>query len=131
MLNALPKNISDAILLSLKERNSELGEAVLKKMFTFEELERLDSRTIQKILQEVDMRSLAVALKTASESLKQTLLACISKRAAENVREEIGLLGPLKLSEIEGAQMEILETVRRLASEGEVDLEQMRQKTRI
>ena len=84
VLNVLPKNLADSILLSLKERNPDLGDAVLKKMLTFEELERLDPKSLQKILQEVDMRNLAVALKTASESLKTVLLGCISKRARRN-----------------------------------------------
>jgi flagellar motor switch protein FliG len=127
VLNALPRNISEAILVSLKERNAELGEAVLKKMFTFDEMQRLDSKTLQKVMQEVDMRTLSIALKTASESLKAALLACISKRAAESVREEMSFLGPLKVSQIETAQNEIIATVRRLESEGTIDLGELRE----
>jgi flagellar motor switch protein FliG len=112
----------------LRERNAELGEAVLKKMLTFEELEKLDAKTLQKILQEVDFRSLAVALQTAPASLKNKLLSSISKRAAENVREEISFLGTIKISQIEAAQMEIIETVRRLEGDGTIDLEQIRKK---
>jgi flagellar motor switch protein FliG len=128
LLNALPKNVSQSILTSLRERNSELGEAVLKKMLTFEELERLSNKTLQKILQEVDFRSLAIALKTAPEGLKNKMLSSISKRAADNVREEISFLGSIKASQVESAQMEIIETVRRLEVEGTVDLEELRQK---
>jgi flagellar motor switch protein FliG len=128
LLNALPKNVSQSILTSLRERNAELGEAVLKKMLTFEELERLSAKTLQKILQEVDFRSLAIALKTAPEGLKSKMLSSISKRAADNVREEISFLGSIKASQVEAAQMEIIETVRRLEVEGTVDLEELRQK---
>jgi flagellar motor switch protein FliG len=128
VLNSLPKNITDSILTALKERNAELGEAVLKKMLTFEQLERLDTKSLQKILQEVDFRSLAVALKTASTSLKNKMLSCISKRAADNVREEISFLDSLKVSQIEAAQMEIIEIVRRMESEGTIDLEEIRRK---
>ncbi len=128
LLNALPKNISDSILNGLRERNAELGDAVLKKMLTFEELERLEAKTLQKILQEVDFRSLAVALKTAPASLKNKMLSSISKRAAENVREEISFLGTIKASQIEAAQMEIIETVRRLEGDGTIDLEEIRKK---
>jgi flagellar motor switch protein FliG len=128
LLNALPKNLSDSILVSLKERNAELSDAVLKKMLTFEELERLDGKTLQKILQEVDFRSLAVALKTAPESLKSKMLGCISKRAADNVREEMGFLDSLKISQIETAQMEIIDIVRRMQNEGTIDLEDIRKK---
>jgi flagellar motor switch protein FliG len=128
VLNALPKNVTDSILVSLKERNAELGDAVLKKMLVFEELERLDGKTLQKILQEVDFRSLAIALKTASGGLKSKLLSCISKRAADNVREEISFLDSLKVSQIEAAQMEIIEIVRRMENEGTIDLEDLRRK---
>ena len=128
LLNAMPKDVSDSILTALRERNSDLGDAVLKKMFTFDELQRLDSKTLQKVLQEVDMRQLSIALKSASDGLKNALLSCISKRAAENVREEISLLGPQKLSQIEEAQMEIIEVVRRLESEGTISLDQLRGK---
>ena len=130
LLNALPRNISEPILLSLRERNADLGAAVLKKMLTFEELERLDSKSLQKVMQEVDMRSLAIALKSASEGLKNAILSCISKRAAESIREEISFLGPLKVSQIETAQGEIIEIVRRLEAEGSVDLEALRHTSR-
>jgi flagellar motor switch protein FliG len=129
LLNAMPKSLSDSILNSLRERNSDLGDAVLKKMLTFEELGRLDSKTLQKILQEVDFRSLAIALTTAPASLKNKMFSSISKRAADNVREEISFLGQIKASQIEQAQMEIIETVRRMESEGTINLEAIRQKS--
>ena len=130
MLNNLPQDMSKAILTSLSERNAELGEAILKKMFTFEELIRLDARTLQIILQDVDTRLLAVALKTATEQLKKALLSCISKRAAENINEEISFMGPLRVSEIDAARSQILETVRRLEADGQINLDEMRQKSR-
>jgi flagellar motor switch protein FliG len=91
-------------------------------MFTFEDLSQLDPPSIQKVLREIEMHDLAVALKTSSESLKRLLLSCISKRAAETVNEEISFMGPLKLRDIESAQTRIIEVVRRLESEGEIDL---------
>jgi flagellar motor switch protein FliG len=130
VLNALPKNLSKSILLALKERNSELGEAVREKMFTFEELERLDPKSLQKLLQAIDMQTLTIALKTASEKLKNKLLSCISKRAAESVREEMQFMGPVKLREIDAAQLKIIEVVRQLESEGEIDLEELRQEAK-
>ena len=99
-------------------------------MLTFDELQGLNSKTLQKIMQEVDMRTLAVALKTASDGLKKALLSCISKRAAENVREEISFLGSVKAKEVEDAQSEIIATVRRLEGDGEIDLDEIRQKPR-
>ncbi len=122
LLNAMDKNLSKTLLMTLEERNPELGQAIRQKMFTFEDLNGLDASAIQKVLREVDMRDLAVSLKTASEQLKGTLLGSISKRAAETVNEEISFMGPLKLKDIEGAQMRIIEVVRRLETEGEIEL---------
>jgi flagellar motor switch protein FliG len=122
LLNAMDKNMSKTLLMSLEERNPELGQAIRQKMFTFEDLNNLDSSAIQKVLREVDMRDLAVSLKTASESLKANLLGSISRRAAETVNEEISFMGALKLRDIEGAQMRIIEVVRRLEGEGEIEL---------
>jgi len=125
VLNAMPKPLSKSILESLKERNPELSQAVMQKMFTFEDLERLDSKILQKILQTVDSRMLTVALKGASEKVSQKLLSCLSKRAAESVREEISFLGALKAKEIEAAQMQVIEVVRQLETEGEIELEEL------
>jgi flagellar motor switch protein FliG len=123
LLNALDKNISKTLLIALEERNADLGVGIRQKMFTFEDLVVLDPPSLQKILREIDMRDLAVSLKSASEKLKSALLACISKRAAETVNEEMSFMGPLKLKDIEAAQMRIIEVVRRLESEGENELD--------
>jgi flagellar motor switch protein FliG len=122
LLNSLDKNISKALLVAIEERNPDLGAAIRHKMFTFEDVAVLDPVSLQKILREVDMRDLAIALKTASENLKTVVLGCISKRAAETVNEEISFMGPLKLRDIEAAQLRIIQVVRRLESEGEIDL---------
>jgi flagellar motor switch protein FliG len=122
LLNSLDKSIGKSLLVILEERNPELGAAIRQKMFTFEDLIHLDSASLQKILREVDMRDLAIALKTASEHLKSSLLACISRRAAETIDEEISFMGPLKLREIEAAQTRIIDIVRRLESDCEIDL---------
>lgn len=122
VLNAMDKNLSKSMLISLEERNPELGQAIRQKMFTFEDLAALDTASLQKVLREVDMRDLAVSLKTANETVKTALLSSISKRAAETVKEEIEFMGPLKLKDIEGAQQRIIEVVRRLESEGEIEM---------
>jgi len=110
-------------LRALEERNADLGVGIRQKMFTFEDLSILDPPSLQKILREIDMRDLAVSLKSASEKLKTALLSCISKRAAETVNEEMGFMGPLKLKDIEAAQQRIIEVVRRLEGEGEIELD--------
>lgn len=123
VLNALDKNTSKTILSAIEERNPDLGASIRKKMFTFEDLGQIDVSGLQKIMREVDIRDLAVALKTASEQLKKNLLGAISKRAAETVVEEMGFLGTIKLKEIEAAQMRIIDVVRRLETEGELEIE--------
>ena len=127
LLNQLDKEASKALLISIEEKNPELGQAIRNKMFTFEDLIRLEQSAIQKVLREVDMRDLAVGLKTASEKLKALLLSCISRRAAETVKEEISMMGSIKLKEIEAAQLRIIEIVRRLETEGEIELGQTKE----
>lgn len=122
LLNSMDKALGKSLLTAIEERNAELGLAIRQKMFTFEDLSRLDAPVLQRILREVDLRDLAIALKTSSDKLKNALLGCISKRAAETVSEEIAFMGPIKLRDVEGAQMRIIEIVRKLETEGEVDL---------
>ena len=130
LLNALDKNIGQSMLLELEKRNPELGQAIRQKMFTFEDLSLLDTASLQKVMREVDMRDLAVALRTASPKLKEALLSSISKRAAETVNEEISFLGPLKRKDIEAAQIRIIESVRQLEGQGEIDLSNATSSTR-
>lgn len=122
VLNTLDKTLSKSLLVSIEERLPELGQAIRRKMFTFEDLSALDPTSLQKVLREVDMRDLAVSLKTASEKVKKALLGSISKRAAETVNEEMSFMGALKLREIEASQNKIIEVVRKLEDDGEIEL---------
>lgn len=130
LLNAMDKNLSKSILVALEERKPELSQAIQQKMFTFEDLATLDSATLQRIMREVDMRQLAVALKTASDNVRKTLMSGISKRAAEAVMEEVNYMGPVKLRDIEAAQNTIIEIVRRLESAGQIELGEAREENR-
>ena len=123
LLNALDKNMSKELLISIDEKNADLGAGIRAKMFLFEDLIVIDKAGLQKLLREIDMRDLAVSLKTASEKLKAALFACISKRAAETVNEEIGFMGSVKAKEVQAAQQRIIEVVRRLESEGEIEID--------
>ena len=127
VLNALDKNVSKVVLMSIEERNPELAQLIQQKMFTFEDLTALEAPALQRILREVDLGELAISLKSASDRLKGVLLGSISKRAAETVNEEINLMGPVKLRDIESAQNRIIEIVRRLEAEGEIDLGSLRE----
>jgi flagellar motor switch protein FliG len=122
ILNSMEKTAGKSLLLSIEEHNPDLCQAIRQKMFTFEDLVALEPQALQRILREVDMRDLAMALKTASDKLKATLLGCISKRAAETVQEEITYMGPVRLRDIESAQLRVIDAVRKLETEGDVDL---------
>jgi flagellar motor switch protein FliG len=122
VLNAMDKSQGKNVLGALEERNPELGQAIRQKMFTFEDLANLETSVLQRILREVDLRELALALKSASDKLKTKLLSCITKRAAESVQEEMTFMGPVKLRDIEAAHLHIIDAVRRLETEGAIDL---------
>ena len=122
VLNSLDKDVSHSVLMDLERRNPELTMAISQKMFTFEDLAMLDKTSLQKIMREVDTRDLAVALKAATPKLKDVLLGSISKRAAETVNEEISFLGTVKKRDVEAAQLRIIDSVRQLESEGEIEL---------
>jgi flagellar motor switch protein FliG len=122
LLNAMDKNVSRTLLTGIEERNPELFQAIRKKMFTFEDLLLLEPPYVQRIMREIETRDLTVALKKASEPLKKLLLSNISRRAAESVQEEMAFLGHVKMRDIEAAQFKIIDAVRKLEAEGEIEL---------
>lgn len=122
VLNAMEKNISKTLLNSLEDRNPNLAQSIRQKLFEFEDLRTLDQNTLQRILREVQITDLALALKTASDDLRKALLSCITKRAAETVMEELSYMGLKKLREVESAQARVVDIVRRLDAEGEIEL---------
>jgi flagellar motor switch protein FliG len=126
VLNAMDKAVSRELLASMEERNPELSTAIRKKMFTFEDLLLFEPPVIQRIMREIDMRDLTLALKKASEQLKRLMLSNISRRAAESVAEELAFLGHVKLRDVEAAQFRIIDAVRKLEAEGEIDLDEAR-----
>lgn len=128
ILNAMDKNESRELLAKIEERNQELCQSIRKKMFTFEDLLLLDPQSIQRIMRETDMRDLTLALKKASDPLKKLMLSNISRRAAETVQEEMSFLGHVKLRDVEAAQFRIIDAVRKLEAEGEIDLDEARSK---
>jgi len=123
LLNGIDKEMSKSLLVRLEERNAQLGAAIRKKMFSFEDLNRLASADLQRVLREVDSANLAVSMKSASDPLKEKIYASISKRAAESLRDEISMLGPVRLKDVELAQDAIIQVVRRLEEEGSVSLD--------
>ena len=125
LLKAMGKDERKKLLDNMDERAPDLVRSIRMKMFTFEDMGQLDVKTMQKIMREVDAGKLAIALSAADEDLAKTMLGALSKRAAENVKEEIE---ELKISkprarEVEANQNSIVDVVRQLETEGEISLE--------
>lgn len=123
LLNGLDKATSKTVLTRLEERNATLGAAVRRRLFSFEDLSRLTPSDLQRVLREVDSSNLALSLKGASEGLKDKVFGAISKRAAESLRDEIGMLGAVRRKEVDAAQDSVIQVVRRLEEEGAVTLD--------
>lgn len=122
ILNFLDTSTESEVMDSIKETDSDLGQTIEERMFVFENLSALDDRSVQSLLREVSSDSLLFALKGADESLKEQFFKNMSKRAAEMLRDDLEAKGPVRLSEVEAAQKEILVVARRLSDSGEISL---------
>jgi len=122
ILNFMDSSIESAIMESIGEHDQEMQDSISELMFVFENLNEVDDRGIQALLREISTDTLTLALKGADEGLKDKILKNMSKRASEMLREDMEARGPVRLSEVEAAQKEILSTARRLADEGEINL---------
>lgn len=122
ILNFVGSNAETAVIDNVREYDPELAQKILDEMFVFENLLDIDDRGIQSILREVQSDSLIIALKGAPPELREKVFKNMSSRAAEMLREDLEARGPVRLSEVEAEQKEILKTVRRLAEEGQVML---------
>ena len=120
ILNVLDRSTERAILETIEEDNVELAEEIKKLMFVFEDLILVDDRGMQNVLKEVENKTLALALKMASEELKEKIFKNMSTRAAEMVQEEIQYMGPVRIADVEANQTQIVEVVRRLEEAGDV-----------
>ena len=109
-----------AALDAIREHDAGLAQTIADLMFTFEDLDRLDDRAIQLLLREVQSESLIVALKGADTAFRERIFGNMSQRAAETLREDLESKGPVRLSEVEAEQKEILKIARRLADEGQI-----------
>ncbi len=123
LLNNLNKEMSKTLLAKLTEKNPPLGQAIQRKMFSFDNLASLSSRDLQRVMREIESKDLVVSLKSSSDRLQEALLGAVSKRAAEMIREEMEMLGPIRLRDVEAAQDRIIQIVRMLEEEGEINLD--------
>jgi flagellar motor switch protein FliG len=123
MLNRVKKEAGASILEEVGARDSETAQNIRKRMLSFDDLVSVDARGFQALLREVNTQTLAVALKAASDEMRAKVNQNLSSRAAEQIQEEIELLGPMRLSEVERNQEEIVEIARRLEVEGRLTLD--------
>jgi flagellar motor switch protein FliG len=122
ILNFLGSQLETAAVEAIREHDPDLAQKILDQMFTFENLMDLDDRAIQLLLREVQSESLIIALKGTDQALREKIFKNMSSRAAEMLREDLEAKGPVRLSEVEAEQREILKIVRRLADEGQIQL---------
>ena len=120
MINLMGTAIEGTVIESIRNHDPDLAQKIMDKMFVFDDLVNLDSKSIQMVLKEVASDVLIVALKGAQPELKELILSNMSSRAAETLREDLESRGPMRLSEVEAQQKEILKTVRRLSDEGQI-----------
>ena len=120
IINLLGSNVDTVVLESIRSHDPDLAQKIMDKMFVFDDVSKLDDRAIQTVLKEIASETLIVALKGAVPELRERFLSNMSSRAAEALREDLESRGPMRLSEVEAQQKEILKTVRRLSDEGQI-----------
>lgn len=122
LLSHLQNNLDVDILETIEEDDVEMAEEIRKRMFTFENLVNLDGRSLQMILREVNNDSLTMALKSASDEMKEKIFANMSSRAADMIRDDLEAMGPIRLSEVEAMQQSIVKIAMKLEEEGKLVL---------
>lgn len=120
ILNFLGASVESSVLGSIRTSDAELAAKIEEQMFTFSDLLKLDNKSMQRVLREVQSEQLVVALKGAEPEMRERVFANMSSRAAETLRDDLDSRGPVKLSDVEAQQKEILKAARRLADEGEI-----------
>ncbi|MFN9472396.1 flagellar motor switch protein FliG [Acidovorax sp.] len=120
IINLLGSNMDSVVIESIRGYDPDLAQKIMDKMFVFEDVLKLDDKAIQTVLKEVASETLIVALKGAVPELREKFLSNMSSRAAEALRDDLESRGPMRLSEVEAQQKEILKTVRRLSDEGQI-----------
>jgi len=120
IINNVDRGTERHIMETLEIEDTELAEEIRKRMFVFEDILTLDSKSIQRCLREVDNKQLAIALKGATEEVKNVIFANISKRLGEMIREDMEFMGPVRLKDVEEAQQQIVNKIRKLEDSGEI-----------
>jgi flagellar motor switch protein FliG len=122
VLHQVDRATEEGILESIAEEDPDLAEEIRNMMFVFEDIAKLDDRAIREMLKEVDVKELALALKGASDEIKSKIFDNMSKRAREGILVDMEYMGPVRLADVEGAQLMVLNVFRRLEEEGTITL---------
>ncbi len=122
IINALDRSTEEEILSEIEEESPQMAEEIRELMFVFEDIKNLDDRAIREILKEVSNEELTLALKGASDELKEKFFKNLSERAARMIKEDLEIMGPVRLSDVERAQKNIVRIVRKLEAEGRIVL---------
>lgn len=122
ILNGVNKETEELIMETIEEENPDMAEEIKGMMFVFEDLLRVDDKAMREILKKVEGSQLTIALKTASDEMKKKILGNLSARAAEMLMEDLEIMGPVKLSDVETAQGEVVRAAKELESEGTIAL---------
>jgi flagellar motor switch protein FliG len=122
ILNMLGTSVETSVLDFVREADNDLAQKIMDNMFTFDDVEKIDDKGIQALLKEVQSESLVIGLKGATPGLREKVFRNMSSRAAETLREDLDSRGPVRLSEVEAEQKEMLKIVRRLVDEGQIVL---------
>ncbi len=120
ILNLIEASSEKSIMETIETDNPDLAAEIKNLMFVFEDIILLDNRSIQRVLKEVETKDLAIALKAASDEVKEKIFANVSERVGSMIKEEMEFMGPMRLSDVETTQQKVVETIRRLQDEGQI-----------
>jgi flagellar motor switch protein FliG len=120
LINRVDRGTERNIIEALEEQDPELAEEIKKRLFMFDDIGGMDDRSLQRVLREVDLKDLGLALKGASEDLRQKFFKNMSKRAADMLKEDMDFMGPVRVRMVEEAQQKIVNVVRALEEAGEI-----------
>lgn len=120
ILNSVDRGTEKHIMEDLDIRDAELSEEIRRRMFVFEDIITLDNRSIQRVIREIDNSQWAIALKGASEEVKDLIFTNMSKRLVEMIKEDIEFMGPVRIRDIEDSQQNIVNIIRKLEEDGEI-----------
>ena len=121
-MNYLKSNVESTIMKELTKKDKDIAKEIQENMFDFENLIGIDDKSMQTLIRSLDNELIVVALKGADDGVSDKFFACMSQRAAANIKDEMEALGPMRLTDVQEAQKQIIAVARQLADEGSIVL---------